>query len=83
MSDAQAALKRRPSDKEGDERHEAIYRAVSDAIVEQRLKPGARLREDALAEVFGISRTGLGGVIRAARGFVRYFSGWRWSSLLP
>ncbi len=33
MSDAQAALKRRPSDKEGDERHEAIYRAVSDAIV--------------------------------------------------
>ena len=59
MSDAQAALKRRPSDKEGDERHEAIYRAVSDAIVEQRLKPGARLREDALAEVFGISRTGI------------------------
>lgn len=40
MSEAQTALKRRPTEKEGDERHEAIYRAVSDAIVEQRLKPG-------------------------------------------
>lgn len=53
MSDAQAPIKRRASvketkdGKEGDERHDAIYRAVSDAIVEQRLKPGARLREDA------------------------------------
>ncbi|MFG6666002.1 GntR family transcriptional regulator [Halomonas sp. HNIBRBA4712] len=59
MSDEQPALKRRVLDREGEERHEAIYRAVSDAIVEQRLKPGARLREDALAEVFGISRTGI------------------------
>lgn len=65
MSDAQVPVKRRASvkegkdSKEGDERHEVIYRAVSDAIVEQRLKPGARLREDALAEVFGISRTGI------------------------
>lgn len=59
MSDAQAPIKRRASVKEGDERHDAIYRAVSDAIVEQRLKPGARLREDALSEVFGISRTGI------------------------
>ncbi|MCH4812441.1 GntR family transcriptional regulator [Vreelandella neptunia] len=65
MSDAQAPVKRRASvkegkeSKEGDERHETIYRAVSDAIVEQRLKPGSRLREDALADVFGISRTGI------------------------
>lgn len=69
MSDAQVPEKRRApvkegkeskkESKEGDERHEAIYRAVSDAIVEQRLKPGARLREDALADVFGISRTGI------------------------
>ena len=65
MSDAQAPEKRRApakeakNSKEGDERHDAIYRSVSDAIVEQRLKPGARLREDALAEVFGISRTGI------------------------
>ncbi|MCS2609808.1 GntR family transcriptional regulator [Halomonas dongshanensis] len=45
--------------REGDVRHEVIYRAVSDAIIEHRLKPGARLREDALAEVFGVSRTGI------------------------
>lgn len=44
---------------DGAERHEVIYRSISDAIIEHRLKPGARLREDALAEVFGISRTGI------------------------
>lgn len=59
MSEVQMAAKRHAPEKEGDERHETIYRAVSDAIVEQRLKPGARLREDALAEVFNISRTGI------------------------
>lgn len=59
MSDERAAIKRRVMERDGDERHESIYRAVSDAIVEQRLKPGARLREDALSEVFGISRTGI------------------------
>ncbi len=44
---------------DGAERHETIYRSISDAIIEHRLRPGARLREDALAEVFGISRTGV------------------------
>ncbi|WP_290790504.1 GntR family transcriptional regulator [Halomonas sp.] len=44
---------------DGAERHEAIYRSISDAIIEHRLKPGARLREDALADVFGVSRTGI------------------------
>ncbi|MDZ7851181.1 MAG: GntR family transcriptional regulator [Halomonas sp.] len=44
---------------EGAERHEEIHRSISDAIIEHRLRPGARLREDALAEVFGISRTGI------------------------
>ncbi|MBZ0329527.1 GntR family transcriptional regulator [Halomonas sp. ANAO-440] len=44
---------------DGAERHETIYRSISDAIIEHRLRPGARLREDALAEVFGISRTGI------------------------
>ncbi|WP_431026389.1 GntR family transcriptional regulator [Halomonas sp. H5] len=44
---------------DGAERHDAIYRHISDAIIEHRLKPGARLREDALAEVFGVSRTGI------------------------
>jgi len=45
-------------------RHHVIYRAVSDAVIEHRLKPGARLREDALAEVFGISRTGIRKVLQ-------------------
>lgn len=45
--------------KQGKHRHEEIYRSISDAIIEHRLKPGARLREDALADVFCISRTGI------------------------
>ncbi|MFW6345065.1 MAG: GntR family transcriptional regulator [Halomonas sp.] len=53
------ASPRRGKDGDGAERHEAIHRAISDAIIEHRLKPGARLREDALAEVFGVSRTGI------------------------
>ena len=73
MSDAQAAVKRSASKAEGDERHEAIYRAVSDAIVEQRLKPGARLREDALPRYSA----------SAAPAFARYCSGWRWNSWSP
>lgn len=44
---------------DGAERHDAIYRSISDAIIEHRLRPGVRLREDALAEVFGVSRTGI------------------------
>jgi len=38
---------------------EQIYREIVDAIVKHRLPPGARLPEDALAEVFGVSRTGI------------------------
>lgn len=48
----------------GSSQHETIYRAISDAVIEHRLKPGARLREDALAEVFGISRTGIRKVLQ-------------------
>lgn len=44
---------------DGAERHEAIYNVISDAIIEHQLRPGARLREDALTEVFNISRTGV------------------------
>ncbi|KFF50111.1 GntR family transcriptional regulator [Gammaproteobacteria bacterium MFB021] len=53
--------RRRGAGKAGDgaERHQKIYRRIREAIVEHRLKPGARLREDALAEVFGVSRTGI------------------------
>ncbi|KGE78776.1 GntR family transcriptional regulator [Halomonas sp. ND22Bw] len=67
MSQRQVDAERKPASgsgrpgKNGDgaERHEAIHRSISDAIIEHRLKPGARLREDALSEVFGISRTGI------------------------
>lgn len=51
--------RRQSKNGDGAERYDAIYRSICDAIIEHRLKPGARLREDALAEVFGISRTGI------------------------
>ena len=52
---------KRRSGKSGDgaERYDFIYRSISNAIIEHRLKPGGRLREDALADVFGVSRTGI------------------------
>lgn len=36
---------------------EAIYQEIYAAIVEHRLVPGAKLTEDTLAEIFGVSRT--------------------------
>ncbi|MBS9402743.1 GntR family transcriptional regulator [Halomonas sp. TRM85114] len=65
MTQQERAVERKPAGRrigkngDGAERHEAIYRAISDAIIEHRLKPGARLREDALSDVFGVSRTGI------------------------
>ncbi|SFU76154.1 GntR family transcriptional regulator [Halomonas korlensis] len=59
VADPNVPSARRGKNGDGAERHEAIYRAISDAIIEHRLKPGARLREDALSEVFGVSRTGI------------------------
>jgi DNA-binding GntR family transcriptional regulator len=35
----------------------AAYRAVADAIFDQRLPPGTKLTEDTLGEIFGVSRT--------------------------
>ena len=34
-----------------------IYAAIYDAILEQRLAPGTKLPEDALGDIFGVSRT--------------------------
>lgn len=65
MTQQERAVERKPAgrrigkDGDGAERHDAIHRAISDAIIEHRLKPGARLREDALSDVFGVSRTGI------------------------
>ncbi len=38
-------------------RTEAVHEAIRQAIIEQRLKPGARLPEDLVGEAFGTSRT--------------------------
>ncbi len=47
---------RRP-DTPGATGDESIYRGISAAILEHRLPPGTRLAEDALGEIFGVSRT--------------------------
>lgn len=49
---------------DGAERLDTVYRSIFDAVVGHRLKPGARLREDALADVFGVSRTGIRKVLQ-------------------
>ena len=38
-------------------RTEAVHEALRQAIIEQKLRPGARLPEDAIGETFGTSRT--------------------------
>lgn len=45
-----AVRRKRPGD-------EAIYGEIYDAILEHRLTPGTKLTEDALSDVFGVSRT--------------------------
>lgn len=59
-----AAATASPVSGAGTQRHERIYQAISAAIIEHRLQPGARLREDALADVFGVSRTGIRKVLQ-------------------
>ena len=43
---------------------EFIYQALMHAIVEHQLPPGSKLPEEALADVFGISRTGIRKVLQ-------------------
>ena len=61
---ASASVVRNKVSGKGAQRQDEIYHAISGAVIEHRLKPGARLREDALAEVFGISRTGIRKVLQ-------------------
>ena len=56
-----ARTARRTARAGGKRRHETIYAAIYDAIVDRKLVAGAKLAEDVLSEVFGVSRT----VIRA------------------
>lgn len=44
---------------------EEITAQLADAVHEHRLKPGAKLREDEVSEVFGVSRTVVRQVLRA------------------
>ena len=46
------------------DKDEPIYQALMSAIVEHQLPPGSKLPEEALAEVFGISRTGIRKVLQ-------------------
>ncbi|NHN31889.1 GntR family transcriptional regulator [Paenibacillus agricola] len=41
-----------------------IYKAIKDAIIEQKLRPNMQLVEDVLAESFGVSRTPVRNVLR-------------------
>ena len=41
------------------DKDESIFQALMTAIVEHQLPPGSKLPEEALAEVFGFSRTGI------------------------
>lgn len=43
---------------------ESIFQALMTAIVEHQLTPGSKLPEEALAEVFGVSRTGIRKVLQ-------------------
>lgn len=46
------------------DRDEPIYQALMTAIVEHQLPPGSKLPEEALCEVFGVSRTGIRKVLQ-------------------
>ncbi|ACS84707.1 GntR family transcriptional regulator [Musicola paradisiaca] len=47
-----------------EQKDEVIYQALLNAIVEHHLLPGTRLPEEALADVFGVSRTGIRKVLQ-------------------
>ena len=57
-------FRRRPAGARGRTggRAEAIYRSIFDAVVDQRLPPGAKLAEEQLGAVFDASRT----IVRSA-----------------
>nr|MCL6257094.1 GntR family transcriptional regulator [Klebsiella pneumoniae] len=46
------------------DKDESIYQALMTAIVEHQLPPGSKLPEEALAEVFAVSRTGIRKVLQ-------------------
>lgn len=49
---------------EQQDKDDAIYQALLTSIVEHQLLPGSKLPEEALSEVFGVSRTGIRKVLQ-------------------
>ncbi|KPW61678.1 Transcriptional regulator GntR [Pseudomonas caricapapayae] len=58
MNDQSLPLKKQPrSASRSVTQDDIVYEHVFDAILEQRLAPGTKLSEEALGEIFGVSRT--------------------------
>ena len=49
--------KKSPTEKRSPHQEQLIYERIFDVILDQKLAPGARLTEEALGEIFGVSRT--------------------------
>ena len=50
-------LEPRPVKSSSNTQDDVVYEHIFDAILEQRLAPGTKLSEEALGEIFGVSRT--------------------------
>ncbi|MGC8120989.1 GntR family transcriptional regulator [Marinobacter sp. VGCF2001] len=57
MSTQDRAISSQPKKKHAGKKHDEIYAHLFDAILEHRLAPGIKLSEEALGEIFGVSRT--------------------------
>ncbi|MCF5826768.1 GntR family transcriptional regulator, partial [Pseudomonas syringae] len=60
MNDQSLPLKKQPRSLDSSRsvtQDDVVYEHIFDAILEQRLAPGTRLSEEALGEIFGVSRT--------------------------
>ncbi len=50
-------IKKSKSKEAGQTQDDIVYGHIFDAILEQRLPPGTKLSEEAMGEIFGVSRT--------------------------
>src|SRR6195952_1031286 len=60
MNDQSLPLKKQPRSSDSGRsvtQDDIVYEHIFDAILEQRLAPGTKLSEEALGEIFGVSRT--------------------------
>ncbi len=60
MNDQSLPLKKQPRSLDSVRsvtQNDVVYEHIFDAILEQRLAPGTKLSEEALGEIFGVSRT--------------------------